>query len=183
MVYLNLQTDNIDIAEVLPLLPQWRQEQVMRFKHLQGRQLCAAAYLLLKEGLQKEYGISEKQEFVISNNGKPQLKDHPDIYFNLSHSHQAAVCAISNRPIGIDIELIRNVNGDLIKYTMTDDEIAQIKEPADFFRLWTMKEAYLKLTGEGIHNNMQDVLNNTHNIEFQTFQTAGNYIYTLAQYR
>ena len=37
--------------EMLPLLPQWRKEQALRYKFLMGRVQCAAAFILLKKGL------------------------------------------------------------------------------------------------------------------------------------
>lgn len=37
-------------------------------------------------------------------NGKPYFKGHADLYFNLSHSGNFAVCIVAGMPCGIDIE-------------------------------------------------------------------------------
>ena len=57
MVYLNDDIAHFDWQSALPLLSAQRREQVLKFKYEQGRRTCAAAYLLLCEGLRKEYGI------------------------------------------------------------------------------------------------------------------------------
>ena len=71
--------------EMLPLLPQWRKEQALRYKFLMGRVQCAAAFILLKNGLKNDFGIDEEIEFDYIANEKPILRKHPDIHFNLSH--------------------------------------------------------------------------------------------------
>ena len=47
------------------------------------------------------------QDLSYNENRKPFLKNHP-IHFNLSHSHECAILAMSEKPIGIDIEKIRD---------------------------------------------------------------------------
>ena len=59
MVYLNNHLGELDLDEALRLLSEQRRRQALKFRHEQGRRACAAAYLLLCEGLRKEYGIAE----------------------------------------------------------------------------------------------------------------------------
>lgn len=162
MVYLNDDIANFDFEAALPLLSEQRREQALKFKHEQGRKTCAAAYLLLCEGLRKEYGITEKPVFEYGEHGKPFILGHPEIHFNMSHCREAAICAISETPVGIDVECIREYRESLLHYTMNDDEIAQIQHSSNpaltFIRYWTMKEAVLKLSGEGLRNDIKTVL-------------------------
>ncbi len=162
MVYLNDDIANFDFEAALPLLSEQRREQALKFKHEQGRKTCAAAYLLLCEGLRKEYGITEKPVFEYGEHGKPFILGHPEIHFNMSHCREAAICAISETPVGIDVESIREYRESLVHYTMNDDEIAEITHSPNpalaFIRYWTMKEAVLKLSGEGIRNDLKNVL-------------------------
>jgi 4'-phosphopantetheinyl transferase len=72
--------------------------------------------------------------------GKPCFPDRPDICFNLSHSHGAAVCALHHLPVGIDVERLRTPPKRLAG-GMTDEA---------FFRLWTAKEATIKRQGLGL---------------------------------
>lgn len=182
MIYLNDDIAHFDFEAALPLLSEQRREQALRFKHEQGRKTCAAAYLLLCEGLRKEYGITERPVFEYGEHGKPAIIGHPEIHFNLSHCREAAICVISDRPVGIDIESIREYRESLVHYTMNDSEVMQIKQspsPAlEFTRLWTMKEAVLKCSGEGIRNNLKTVLTGAEQIK-TTVCAEKNYVYSV----
>ncbi len=164
MIYLNDDIASFDFEAALPLLSEQRREQALKFKHELGRKTCAMAYLLLCEGLRKEYGITERPVFEYGEHGKPAIVGHPEIHFNLSHCREAVICVLSDQPVGVDIESIREYKDTLIDYTMNDKEVEQIMQSErpdiEFIRLWTMKEATLKLSGEGINNNLKDVLVN-----------------------
>jgi 4'-phosphopantetheinyl transferase len=90
--------------------------------------------------------------------GKPVLQDHA-LWFNLSHSRDLAVLAISqDGPVGIDLEFIdRSVDVTaLARAVFCPQEIdilmalPPLARPARFFAFWTAKEARMKLTGEGM---------------------------------
>lgn len=182
MLYLNDDIEHFDFEAALPLLSEQRREQALKFKYEQGRKTCAAAYLLLCEGLRKEYGITERPVFEYGEHGKPFIIGHPDIHFNFSHCREAVLCVISDRPVGVDIECIREYKESLARYTMNDEELARItvssRPDVEFIRLWTMKEAKLKLSGHGISDNMRHVLDGS-----ERFQTVINeekgYIYSV----
>ena len=159
MVYLNDDIAHFDWQAALPLLSEQRREQCLKFRHEQGRKTCAAAYLLLCEALRKEYGITELPVFEYGEHGKPVIVGHPDIHFNLSHCREAAICVVSNQPVGVDIETIRPFKEALARYVMNDDELQQINGSAlEFTKLWTRKEAAVKRSGHGINNEMRHVL-------------------------
>lgn len=164
MIYLNDKLSDFDLQEALSQLSDQRREQALRFKFELGQRTCAAAYLLLCEGLQKEYGITEKPVFEYGEHGKPSIVGHPDIHFNLSHCREAAICIIADHPVGIDIESIREFKETLVDYTMNEDEKRQIKQAErpdiEFIKLWTRKEAVLKLAGTGISNDLKQALMN-----------------------
>ena len=162
MIYLNDDIEHFDWESALPLLSEQRREQCLKFKHDQGRKTCAAAYLLLCEGLRQEYGITEPPVFEYGEHGKPFIVGHPGIFFNMSHCKEAAICVLSDKPVGVDIESMRRYSESLARYTMNDEEIAQIlqaeRPEVEFIRLWTLKEAILKRSGEGISHDMKYVL-------------------------
>ena len=162
MIYINDQINQIDIRQALAVIPSYRREQALRFKHEQGQRLCVAAYLLLHEALMTEYGITEYPRFEYGEHGKPFLADYPDIYFNLSHCQAAAACVIGDHPVGIDIEQITRYKESLVRYVMNEDEIAEInralRPDVAFIKYWTMKEALMKTSGQGISNDMKNVL-------------------------
>jgi len=99
--------------------------------------------------------------FVKDDNGKPGLsKTGPqNIYFNLSHSHEAVMVGVApDRPIGVDIEYIRplsNMKAIAARFFSEAEYQAIQAVPLDeqnavFFKIWTMKEAWLKATGKGL---------------------------------
>lgn len=184
MLYLNDDIAHFDFEAALPLLSDQRREQALKFKHEQGRKTCAAAYLLLCEGLRKEYGITEKPVFEYGEHGKPAIIGHPEIHFNLSHCREAAICVIADHPVGVDIESIREYKESLVRYTMNDDEQRQIQEAecpnVAFIRLWTMKEAVLKKSGMGINNDMKTVLRGDELLQ-TIFNKERGYIYTITK--
>ena len=151
-----------DLEAALKEISAQRREQALKFKHEQGQRLCVLAYQLLKEGLQQEYGITGNPIFEYNEHGKPSIVGHPEIFFNLSHCKEAAICVVNDQPIGVDVEAIREYKDGLAEYTMNENELQQIKNSthpaATFIRLWTMKEATTKLIGTGISNDMKTVI-------------------------
>jgi 4'-phosphopantetheinyl transferase len=150
-------------------LPEWRRKQVLAYKNDMGRRQSLLAYRLLCQGLREEYGIMEQPTFVYNEHGKPSLAlpptggDGEGLYFSLSHCKEGVCCAISDRPVGIDIESAsRKISDSVIRYSMNEGEQALIRESDDpqrtFLRLWTQKEAVLKRLGTGIRDDMRDIL-------------------------
>ena len=135
-------------------LPPQRYEKAMTYRFLADRKRCVRAYMLLWEGLAREYGVEEAPVFDFGSHGKPVLRDHPALHFSLSHSGNAVLCALDRRPVGADIEMIRRKNLAYLLSVFSAAEQASIERAASpevcFTRLWTRKESYLKLTGEGL---------------------------------
>jgi 4'-phosphopantetheinyl transferase len=170
-----------DLEAALREISEQRREQALKFKYELGQRLCVLAYQLLKQGLKEAYGMEENPVFEYNEHGKPAIVGHPEIYFNLSHCKEAAICVISDQPIGVDVESIREYRESLVHYTMNDEEIREIKSsenPASaFIRLWTMKEATMKLIGTGISNDMKTVID-TAKYKYSTV-CKDNYVYTI----
>jgi 4'-phosphopantetheinyl transferase len=100
-------------------------------------------------------------EISIGLQGKPQVAG---LEFNLSHSGDLVVYAMSDRPVGIDIERIRSMElSSIIQRFFAPSEFAawqklpQIEQEIAFFRTWTVKEAYLKAIGTGLHTPLSEV--------------------------
>jgi 4'-phosphopantetheinyl transferase len=90
-------------------------------------------------------------------NGKPYLKNS-DIEFNVSHSRELSVYAISEAEIGVDIEKIREMPyfDRIIRHFFTEKEADQVngmeglQRAEIFFEIWTQKEAIGKMLGLGL---------------------------------
>lgn len=191
MIYINDKIAEIgekELDELISGLPEWRRLQALRFKHLQGRKECALSYRLLCEALEG-MGHSVQPTFVYEKYGKPSLVELPMIHFNLSHCRAAVACAVDSVPVGVDVEMLGRYNEQLAQYTMNTEEqqeIAQSENPDETFtRLWTMKEATMKLIGEGISTNVRAILaTHSSNIIYRTeLNRERQYVVTVAKWR
>ena len=140
--------------------------RIDRKKNENDKKRTVAARMLTRRSIAKLYGISEGSiEFDTYENGKPFVKGgHPEI--SISHSGDIVAIAISDAPIGIDIEEIRTVDLSLMKRFFKSEDISYVLgENASaedygaysslpvltrFFEIWTKKEAASKLDGRGI---------------------------------
>ena len=101
----------------------------------------------------------------VSDTGRPYLPDFPDFHFSISHTGDLAVLAWSpERELGIDLQRIVPLKPDplsLAERFFTPGEAARIRSLSEgrerellFFRLWTAKEAFAKMTGAGMTRTM-----------------------------
>jgi len=90
----------------------------------------------------KSYGKT-LPEIEKTPNGKPYFPARPDIHFSLSHTKTHVLCALSDKPVGVDIESPRHISARAIGYFCLPEELAQF-DPLD---LWVIKESYIKLLG------------------------------------
>lgn len=109
---------------------------------------------LLSYVLRREMGIDRLPELARTEQGRPYFPALPQVRFNWSHSGRYVLCALSARPVGTDIEVVRSRRNTLPTYAFTDAEQAEYLTlggdwPA-FYTLWTRKEAWCKYTGEGL---------------------------------
>ena len=95
----------------------------------------------------------ESITFQIGQNGKP-FADGINIHFNISHSGDIVVCGISEKRLGIDTEEIRLVRESMIEFGAFDSPEYLpgygCDKYADFLRIWTLKESFIKLNAGSI---------------------------------
>lgn len=108
---------------------------------------------LLKYALKNKYQINTSLHFVYNANGKPSLKDYDHIHFNISHCDHYVAVALSDHPIGIDIEHVGISNPTMRKKVLTSKELEYCQNSSSiedtFYKYWTLKESYLKWCGKG----------------------------------
>ena len=172
MIYYDDHIWDFDLQQALAEVSDQRREYALRYRQKRDQRLCVAAYRLLQRALRLEYGIDEAPEFIYDPHGKPVLQGHPDIHFSLSHCHGAVACAVSDHPVGIDIETTGHYTIDVARQVMNDGEIRQIEASAQpdvtFTRLWTMKESLYKLTGGDNDGDIRHMLDNVPPVSFET---------------
>ena len=95
--------------------------------------------------------------FEYTDRGRPSLRlaSHPDFDFNLAHSGDLALLALSSRTVGIDVEQLREIpNGlEIARRFFSPREVVALKHLTEnerrggFVNAWTRKEALIKAVG------------------------------------
>lgn len=130
-----------------------RPEYCLAWERLEGRQGHEVGRLLLARLYREKIG-AEMPEIVIAPGGKPYFPGS-DFHFSISHTKQHAFCVLSLRPIGLDAEETdREIKLQLAEKILSPAERLRWEhchDPRDaLLRLWVLKEAAVKLTGEGL---------------------------------
>ncbi len=120
----------------------------------EGREFCVQCTL---SGLLAELADPLPLSYRYGEAGKPYFENLP-LYFNISHSGEYVLCAVSGQEVGADIQKFRPVNTEkLAGRFFAESEYRALTDCADdgerqrlFFALWTRKEAYGKLSGKGL---------------------------------
>lgn len=123
--------------------------------HYKGSRMsasCSVWMLLYHLLLENKYPVGT---VAFTGGGKPYFADVP-VYFSLSHSKDLCAAAISNRPVGVDIEYCRtSYKPHMIERSLTEAEKEAFD--GDFTRIWCRKEAVAKMTGKGITGFPTDI--------------------------
>ena len=181
------QLNTADLTEhadrYLALLPPWRTERYHRMKLQNGRLEELAAGLLLRHALKDAAGIDLMTAEVTKNeHGKPMLgagtktngaktddtmaknggaTAGPAVHFNISHSGGYIAVAVSDHPVGIDVETKSDPDLKVTARFYSEAEQVAVRAAEDpqkaFRRLWTRKEAYVKCTGTGIYDSVAEI--------------------------
>ena len=131
-----------------------RREKIDRLKSEKEKRLSLGAYTLLLYAL-STMGI-DGVSFEYSADGKPYLKGS-NVHFGISHSAERVMCVLSPLEVGCDVEEVRERSLSVAHRFFAPCETAYLdtlENEADklhsFFRLWTLKESFVKYLGKGI---------------------------------
>lgn len=154
MIYFFDDYENFSCENFSDFLPEKRREKFEKLRQKRDKENCVVSYHLLKKAL-KFFGI-ENFEVVIGENGKPFLKDCENIFFNISHTASGVAVAVSETPVGIDIQDILEAKNAVIERCFSQAEKETIYSSSspekEFTRLWTLKESAVKCNAETIGN-------------------------------
>lgn len=147
----------------MQFVPPEKQERIFRQRVKQNADNILIGTVLAKYMLLKTFHIPFSEQHIdYGLYGKPYLRDYPNAHFNISHSGQFVGCAVSKHPVGIDIQEIVYYRRDVAQHICSPNELLQIEtssEPsAEFTKIWTQKEAYLKMLGTGIFKELREVV-------------------------
>ena len=147
-------------ARLLRTVPPSRQEKIGRLRVARARRLSLGAGLLLNYALAAQ-GLPVTEP-AVSENGKPYFPALPDFHFNLSHSGELALCAVSPTPVGCDVETVSGIDLAVARRFFHPEERAWLfslpegEREAAFLRLWTCKESFIKAVGLGLALPLED---------------------------
>ena len=144
------------LAEWLLEADESKRREISLMRQADKRRLRIAADHLCRTAAAEALGLSPAEvKFGKNEHGKP-ITDGME--FNLSHSGDIAVCAVSDKPVGIDIEAVREIRPDAAKRFASAEELEYIGgDQRRLFEIWTLKEAYFKCVGTGIGSDIKSV--------------------------
>jgi len=197
---INLDNFQNEIKRTTSYLSEEETSRSERFHFLRDKQRFVVSRSILKILISKYLSINPKEVIIGKGlNNKPCLIGNNNLEFNLSHSGDWIIMAISNHSVGIDLEFLdENFNyEEILLNSFANNEKAIIKSndlnSLQFFKLWTRKEAFAKALAKGIdddfvllpsldgkHSLGKNNFNTTENWTVSTFALESNYIFSLA---
>lgn len=151
------------MATYASLLSYEERARNQRFVFERDRQVDLVARALVRTVLGRRTDVSPNTLcFDVTSKGKPTLVSRFDvkenISFNLTHSNNLVMLVVaSDRSVGIDVEYInKSCPFEVIDHCFTNKEVADLYDlPAEkrterFWALWTLKEALVKSSGNGL---------------------------------
>ncbi len=142
---------------VLHNISSGRRQKVMTYLQAEDRRRCLGAGILLARILPLHGEDPEK--VTCSPEGKPMAEN---VHFNLSHSGDFVICAVGEKAVGCDIERIGQEPKGVAERFFHPNEAKHLQRlrarerEEMFFRFWTWKESYVKMTGEGLRLSLGD---------------------------
>ncbi|MBQ7203366.1 MAG: 4'-phosphopantetheinyl transferase superfamily protein [Eubacterium sp.] len=144
--------DELLFYEILNIMPSSRKDKTERIRVESDKRLSLGAGVLINIIL----GINE-DELTLNEYGKPYV-DGGGSFFNVSHSGEYAIMSVGDCEVGCDIEKIKDINANKIanRFFFNDEYVALQAAENDekrldlFYRLWTLKESFMKAAGKGL---------------------------------
>ena len=161
----SLEQSLLPISSFLGLLSEAERARVERFSFRRDADRYTLAHGILRQILGLYAKVPpEDVQFAIAAQGKPALQNNSKLRFNLTHSEDVVLYALSwDRELGVDVECQRDKPGnrEIVNSYFSRNEQAEFEglEPelqeTAFYLGWTRKEAYIKARGEGLHANLK----------------------------
>lgn len=180
-----LCTDSIP-DEMMRGISSERRERLLRYRSDPDRKLGVYAEVLARCMICMRSDVNyQHTEIKASPTGKPYLTEYPCYEFSISHTKNAVVAAVSDKPVGVDVEKIRDIDISIARRVFSENELAWLGGMDEntkhrFFTLWTKKEALGKFYGTGLMNGIKslDSMGSLPGGKIETL-TSGEYIVSI----
>ncbi len=174
-------------SRCLTLVSGERINKINRYAKHDDKIRSLAAGLLLEKAFDN-IGISGR-EIRIGDNGKPYLANGA-VFFNLSHSGERAMCSVSDMEVGCDVQKIGEANLKIADRFFSPSECKMLNAAGDesekikmFYRLWTLKESYVKAVGTGLKTPLGSFSvttgENVNGYHFKEYYISDGYAYAV----
>jgi 4'-phosphopantetheinyl transferase len=162
----SLDVQNAELRRLHSLLSVDELDRAARFRFVRDRNRFVIGRGLLRTIL-ADYAemAAEELRFGYSPYGKPRLLDRSEILFNVSHSADRVLVAVTpDIPVGVDVEVLDTKLADelVAERFFSEQEVRDLRSlppagrPRAFLTCWTRKEAFIKARGEGLSLPLQD---------------------------
>lgn len=152
--------------ELMPFFSKTRLEKIGRLmlnpqdsslseKHISALEQSAAAELAICAAMKNSGRPFAPSDYAYKESGQPTIQNG---HISISHTEGYAACAIAREPVGIDVEREHTFSKAAAKRILSpQEELLRESANADelLSRIWTVKESFLKMTGEGIPGGMR----------------------------
>ncbi|MBP2000602.1 4'-phosphopantetheinyl transferase [Paenibacillus shirakamiensis] len=170
-----------------------RQQRILRFVYKKDAERSLLSELIVRYVIEQNLGLTGVQvSFGEGAYGKPFLMGHEDFQYSISHSGDYVVCAFDTEPVGLDIEQIGSNQMDIAAryYTVLENQylqeegIAEEEQLRRFYEIWSLKESYMKATGQGLSMPLESfsVYKDVDSGEFRCISEADPKPWYLRQY-
>ena len=138
---------------LLSAVPEEKRQQILKQKVKHNADNSLIGIALVMAAVSKTFSVPISEIILEYEDGKPYIKNHKNIFVSISHSCDLVVCAVSNRPVGIDAEKIRPCGPSVARKIFHRDETMS---GSLYTKEWTILESALKLKGTGISDFRND---------------------------
>ena len=152
------------VASDLAMLSPDERERAARYRHDRDRDRFVSTRAALRRLLGADLAIDPTAvRFAEAGRGKPVLVPDTGRRFSVAHAGGHALVALADRPVGVDVELVRPDAWDpaMAALVLSPAELAWVREHDDpdraFFRCWTRKEAFVKLGSAGLVDGLRQL--------------------------
>jgi len=170
----DLQASGIREEELIMFLPESSRKRLSSFLNKDSLKRSLLGELLSRYSIYlfsgQDIGMTD---YLMGKKGKPFLNGNDGIHFNISHSGKLIVCAVAESDVGVDVEEKRKVNLSVAERFFSPGELEDLFKLDDpermdyFFKLWTLKESFLKAIGSGLTRTLNSFTVRKSGNEFQ----------------
>ena len=146
-LYIASVCDGLDSRDIYP---EQRRKEIESVSNGQLKMQKISSWKLLEKAVKNCFGLAfSNLQFAKNEYGKWECDK---LQFSLSHTNEMVAVALSDKPVGVDIESVENFNKrdtkNLAKKIFCTGENAQ--DNAELLKLWTGKESIYKYKGGGV---------------------------------